>query len=290
MMAASASQAPAETRRLIDLCPHCGYSLTGLPDEGRCPECGRAYDQRALILHGTALGDHANMGNASPRRLVWILLAATFPLMHFGCLASTDAAWGGAALTVVVLMAANHLLVLLKRWNNPRPGLVQVCLSPWGCLQIDDVGKQDDHVWAWLESVLFVAWCAAAAVWGTVLLGRQIGGWRAVLAVTTVLAFLAPALYFRWRFVRQAARKECSPSAEQQIRAQGHPWIVVSGINIAPVDDTRTELRIDLKNGQAVHADLQCDLATRSKLDRLIRAWTIAAVAEGNARPTGTAQ
>ncbi|MBI5764502.1 MAG: hypothetical protein HZA51_13355 [Planctomycetes bacterium] len=26
------------------LCPHCGYSLRGLPDHQNCPECGRPYD------------------------------------------------------------------------------------------------------------------------------------------------------------------------------------------------------------------------------------------------------
>lgn len=26
------------------LCPHCGYSLRGLPDHQNCPECGRHYD------------------------------------------------------------------------------------------------------------------------------------------------------------------------------------------------------------------------------------------------------
>ena len=29
-------------------CPHCGWTLTGLPQEGRCPECGEPY--RAAVV------------------------------------------------------------------------------------------------------------------------------------------------------------------------------------------------------------------------------------------------
>ncbi|QOJ14118.1 MAG: hypothetical protein HRU75_05500 [Planctomycetia bacterium] len=29
------------------LCTHCAYNVTGLPDAGRCPECGNAYDVAA---------------------------------------------------------------------------------------------------------------------------------------------------------------------------------------------------------------------------------------------------
>jgi len=34
---------------LVD-CPQCGYSLTGLPAEHRCPECGLAYDEKSEMF------------------------------------------------------------------------------------------------------------------------------------------------------------------------------------------------------------------------------------------------
>src|SRR5262245_12509714 len=33
-------------------CPHCGYSLNGLPREHRCPECGFEYDANTLTVRG----------------------------------------------------------------------------------------------------------------------------------------------------------------------------------------------------------------------------------------------
>lgn len=36
-------------------CPLCGYSLNGLPARSMCPECGFAYDKRALCLRSRGL-------------------------------------------------------------------------------------------------------------------------------------------------------------------------------------------------------------------------------------------
>lgn len=42
---------------LLDRCPHCGYSLTGLPTRHRCPECGHEVDRRWQVFGGRAMFD-----------------------------------------------------------------------------------------------------------------------------------------------------------------------------------------------------------------------------------------
>ena len=76
--------APSENPLRVEVCPDCGYSLEGLPEEGHCPECGRRYDSSLIVLYGWGRDDHANVGNCTPETLVGyavmggILLAALF--------------------------------------------------------------------------------------------------------------------------------------------------------------------------------------------------------------------
>src|SRR5438045_7361553 len=54
----------------LDLCPACGYALEGLPEEGRCPECGVEYRPGLIVLHG--FGGGISTGRA---RLAWTTAA-----------------------------------------------------------------------------------------------------------------------------------------------------------------------------------------------------------------------
>jgi hypothetical protein len=38
----------AAAARKEPFCIHCGYELTGLPDRGRCPECGSGYTRELI--------------------------------------------------------------------------------------------------------------------------------------------------------------------------------------------------------------------------------------------------
>ena len=59
---------------MIDDCPSCGYSLVGLPDEHRCPECGLEYERDSLVF-------------TEPRR-IWKVLVVANAGMFLICLVS----------------------------------------------------------------------------------------------------------------------------------------------------------------------------------------------------------
>ncbi len=82
--------ATAETDPLrLDRCPECGYLLTGLPDQGICPECGTAYHPDMIVLYGWA--QHVR-GNEATRRhgrrwWVWAVLGWLLILLLFNWIA-----------------------------------------------------------------------------------------------------------------------------------------------------------------------------------------------------------
>ena len=50
----NADRATIRFLRMLARCPICGYSLCGLPDRYRCPECGFDYDQRMEVIEQSA--------------------------------------------------------------------------------------------------------------------------------------------------------------------------------------------------------------------------------------------
>jgi hypothetical protein len=64
-------------------CPHCGYSLRGLP-ENRCPECGKPFGPHELLAEA-ADGPKPISPRAALLHLLWppaTCLASLFPGMH----------------------------------------------------------------------------------------------------------------------------------------------------------------------------------------------------------------
>ena len=61
-----AGDPPADDPLRLEHCPACGYALEGLAPEGVCPECGVAYDQTEVVLHGYGAGRRGDVATARP--------------------------------------------------------------------------------------------------------------------------------------------------------------------------------------------------------------------------------
>jgi hypothetical protein len=131
----------------LDRCPGCGYSLTGLPDDGTCPECGRGYDQQTVVLYGWGRGKHATIATATPWVTVGLLLV--YSLGSWSTLTSPFApTWQRVG--VLVFWGGVVAFVVLRRQRTPDlPGLVQVHLSDIGCAQLDDPAAGAGRVTPW---------------------------------------------------------------------------------------------------------------------------------------------
>jgi hypothetical protein len=114
-------------------CMACGYALQGLREVGVCPECGQSYNQETVVLHGWARGSHANLGNASPRIVAWMLVPQILLMLAI----LPNLMWHGTRGLFFIAPLLTGAFVLWRRWTNPLPTLIQVHLSNQGCLQLD---------------------------------------------------------------------------------------------------------------------------------------------------------
>jgi hypothetical protein len=116
-------------------CQECGYALHGLPDEGRCPECGRLYDQSTVVLHGWSHGSTSSVATARPweaAAVVGVNALCIWYALSPGFKAVLYSPWT----YVVIGYGAYVAWCLWRRWSSYMPGLIQVRLNPQGCCQV----------------------------------------------------------------------------------------------------------------------------------------------------------
>ncbi len=119
----------------LDRCPECGYSRSGLPEQGLCPECGARYDTSQLIvLYGWSLENPLGVGGwarfALAQVLLWGSLLSLQTLLTYLHIHISFWVAYGAASSLICLVE----YWCIRRWlrSNERTGPDQLHLSPEG--------------------------------------------------------------------------------------------------------------------------------------------------------------
>jgi hypothetical protein len=261
----AAIETGAPVGRVVDECPECGYELTGLPDSGVCPECGEAYDQSMLVLHGAARGRFANLGNAAGRSVVaqiaWLILC----IVNLRPLVGSS--WRDPILMLVLAFAVGFaVLTVMRRFLADRAGLVQLYLRPDGFLQRD----YDDR--SLVYALYRVGWLVlnVAVLSLTLILGRD--GLKVIGEVGLALAGLMVVGAVVFHSVTRTGRSNMDVFAHWRL-----PWRNVGRCVLEPVGDSRFRLRLlgTQRDKRPVLADLEfpCARERARRLEALINRW-----------------
>src|SRR4051812_21530161 len=110
------------------VCPACDYDLRAAPPVGICPECGRAYDQETVYLHGRPRG-----GNRGRRLMTDLLANFGWIAVYFGLsMIRRLSGW-----VWVPMIAVSLVWAWLRRLDSPRYGTIRVRLNERGVAQYE---------------------------------------------------------------------------------------------------------------------------------------------------------
>ena len=124
-------------------CAACGYDLAGLPQVGRCPECGAEYDSAdgRIVLLGWARGWRANGESETAwRKGYWVAFIITLILL----VAVPNTPWWSALVWSlwIALFAADAVWIFTRRRRQTAGGAVppgRAYFGPDGYGQADGV-------------------------------------------------------------------------------------------------------------------------------------------------------
>jgi len=194
----------SETVRFhLEHCPNCDYSLTGLPDKHRCPECGFAYDKTMEEI-------------SNPRAKH----AVTGFVLYSCCYAAYVSLWFWDQQVTSGFIIGNvlcHSIMLVFLWRAMRHRRCKAFL--WlGGITLVGRGPEPEH-FRW-ESIRTVAW---SRIDGRVALtasdGKRIASLEPVFFGThrRSKAFVASAEKWKKRYLAAREEREARACPQQSI-------------------------------------------------------------------------
>jgi hypothetical protein len=247
---------------VLEICPECGYSLRGLPGEGRCPECGAAYDGTMIVVYG--MRPHSRFGAPSRSRtglwwnicLVLVFLYLAFLNRHGGPLmAMLSVAW---ALDLVF----GELRSRLGMRHSPFPAPSQVVCISAGCRQREDlVGS------LWLQAGEFLTMLFLLFAMGYVLHSTRDVRWAALCGLLLLL---------RANRYRQIIRMQAESTAGSGSRGRWTPWSRIWEVALIDKGGGRYHMelhRMGWWNSASLDIEFQCTKDEAEALREQIEKW-----------------
>lgn len=118
-------------------CADCGYSLEGLPREGKCPECGRLYGDHLIVLHGWGKGRRATIEGTRIFSWQLIVYLGAIGLVVAGLAHDFFVERRVSAGFWLILVAVSIFLTFARRAQRPLSTLTRVEISQAGVRQLD---------------------------------------------------------------------------------------------------------------------------------------------------------
>lgn len=255
--------------RRLKACPGCEYSLETLPAEGTCPECGRTYDQKYIVLTGHGRGKWDTVAGGTWRGVVWQVVGIGAILWMF---TNGRRGFGNLQFLVIGVVAAVVLAAQLyaRLFSAREPGM-QLWVSPEGVAQVPSTpeARLARSIGDW-TTLLFVPLLYLAFVAGD---GRQ-AGW-VVLAPFTVV--MAGVWGMRWAL---RTRTQITGAAGGAPRLWG--WGEIERIKVNALSGERARVcclvtrkwwRITLREEWVVDIEIACPAKVAEGLGRRMVEW-----------------
>lgn len=266
----SSARAPDNLLCLTN-CPACDYSLESLPPQGRCPECGRCYDQTVVVLTGRGRGRFDTLAGGTWRSIVsFIVIAAC--LVFIGSKLRIDTGLGSFAYIIALLGLA--VLHLGARVLSPRTPRMQLWLSPEGVAQVPSTPEARRVLEFENDTAL-----NSIAVF-TILMLSNVGP-RQAFQFFVILVIGLSLLFWRVSRYRNRVRKN-EAEDEAQYVPSWYGWRLIEDFSVEPVSDAAVRVNchayrmwrsIKLFNLQVASIELQITDAQQAELLNRVKYW-----------------